>query len=229
MKFKPVIAFGLLATLTLSTAHAAPTVMRFRANLDASIVQLKTDPDHSQSTATATADLVLTTDDTDPTATTLSYDILFNGLDVEPSDSNNLLDDITAIHIHDTTVCVNATLCGDGSGGQIPGSTAGTRHVLNVLGVPRNDDADMQVFPVDERVTGLWDASDANNLMPAPSQSIADPAILDLLMTGKLAVMVHTNLVSSGEIGGFILPIPEPSTAALLIAGCVGLLARRRQ
>ncbi len=194
---------------------ADQSTLLFRANLDASIVQPKTDPDHDRSTATAIANFVLTLDDTDPGATTLSYDVQFDGLDVAPTDGDNLLDDITAIHIHDTTACANASLCGDGAGGQIPGSTAGTRHVLNILGVPREDDADVQTFPAAERVTGLWDASDANDLMPAPSASIADPAILDLLFAGDLALMVHTNLVASGEIGGFIALVPEPSTALL--------------
>lgn len=217
----------LLCTLA-NSLFAIETITHFRAELNASVVQPQTDPDHSQSTATAVANLFLTQDSLDPSATTLSYDIVFNGLDVQPTDGLNLLDDITAVHIHDTTVCVNAGLCGDGNGGEIPGSTAGTRHVLNVLGVPREDDTDMQAFPANERVTGLWDASDANSLMPAPSQSIADPVILDLLFAGKLAVMVHTNLVASGEIGGFILPVPEPTSAALAVGGALLLPLRRR-
>ncbi len=210
-----------------TSVRAAQSTFLFRANIDASIVQPKTDPDHGQSTATAIANFVLTLDDMDPGATTLSYDVQFDELDVAPTDGDNLFDDITAIHIHDTTTCVNASLCGDGAGGQIPGSTAGTRHVLNVLGVPREDDADVQSFPVAERVTGLWDASDANDLMPAPSQSIADPAILDLLFAGDLALMVHTNLVASGEIGGFLVLVPEPSTALLGLV-CLASLATRR-
>lgn len=220
------LSFALCGT---ASVFAEQSTLYFRAELDASIVQPKTDPDHGQSTGTAIANFVLARDDMDPSTTTMTYDIQFDGLDVAPSDGLNLLDDITAVHIHDTTVCVNAALCGDGSGGQLPGSTAGTRHVLNVLGVPREDDADLQVFADEERVTGIWDASDANTLMPAPSFSIADSAILDLLFDGKLAVMVHTNLVASGEIGGFILPVPEPSSFALLLTGAVMLSRRIRR
>lgn len=220
----------LLALMLLATSplNAAPIVSLFQAQIDASIVQPKTDPDHGQSTATGTAKFVLSYDAADPAATTFEYDMQFDGLDVAPIDATNLLDDITAIHIHDTTVCVSAALCGDGSGGQIPGSTAGTRHVLNILGVPREDDADLQVFADEDRVTGLWDPTDANNLTPAPSFSIADPAILDLLFDGKLAVMVHTNLVSSGELGGFILPIPEPTSVGLLLFAAASCTACRR-
>lgn len=225
--YKTVFFSLILCSLAFNPLYAVETITHFRAQLDASVVQPQTDPDHGQSTATAVATLKLTYDDENPSATTLSYEILFDGLDVAPSDGANLLDDITAIHIHDTTVCANASLCGDGMGGQIPGSTAGTKHVLNVLGMPRNDDADVQVFAAEERVTGLWDSSDANNLIPAPSQSIADPAILDLLFAEKLAVMVHTNLVGSGEIGGFIVQVPEPTTAGLSLLGlCVWALRR---
>jgi len=222
--------YGSLASVMLFVAltceaHAELVVNEFRANLSAAVVQPQT-PAHSNSTATAVAKLILSRDTADPEATTLSYDIQFSGLDVSPTDGANLFDDVTAIHFHDTTVCANASLCGDGMGGKLPGATAGTRHVLNILGAPRNDDANIEIYPDEERVAGLWDASDANDLTPAPSQSIADPAILELLLTGKLAVMVHTNLVPSGEIGGFVLPVPEPSAVTLLVAA-IGVFATR--
>ncbi len=230
-KFTIAIILSLFVSLSPALANHHVATTHFRAALDASIVQPKTDPDHGLSTATAVAHFVLTTEAGDPAATTLSYDIQFDGLDVAPSDNVNLLDDITAIHIHDTTACVNAALCGDGNGGKLPGSTAGTRHVLNILGMPRNgDDTDISVFAANERVTGLWDVNDANSLTPAPTHSIGDPAILDLLFDGKLALMVHTNLVGSGEIGGFLIQVPEPGMISLAFVA-VGLLAikRRRQ
>ncbi len=222
---------ALLSLLVLhSPAHAAHhvSITRFRAELEASFVQPQTDPEHHESTATAVANFVLTTEAGDPGATTLSYDILFDGLELIPSDTN-LDDDITAIHIHDTTVCVFDSLCGDGNGGQVPDSTVGTRHVLNIWGAPRNgdDDNDVQTFPLESRITGRWDPTDANTLTPAPTQSIADPAILDLLFAGKLALMVHTNLVGSGEIGGFLVQVPEPSSILLALAA-VGMIVVRR-
>lgn len=229
---KKIIAFLSLTIFLasqISELHAHTTVSRFRANLSAAVVQPQK-PSHASSTATAVAEFVLTYNENDPSATTLTYNVQFNGLDLAPSDNDNLLDDITAIHIHDTTVCANASLCGDGMGGQIPGSTAGTRHVLNIFGMPRGgDDDDVQAFADDERITGIWEPTDANDLMPAPTQSIADPAILDLLFAGDLAVMVHTNLVPTGEIGGFILQVPEPGslTLALITLGMLGV--RRRQ
>jgi hypothetical protein len=229
MKTSPLFCLVLTACLYQASAEAHSTVRSFRADLDATFVQPQTDPDHPSSTATAVATFVLTQDTHNPALTTLSYDIQFTGLDVAPTDGLNLLDDITAIHLHDVTTCVNPALCGDGLGGQLAGATAGTRHVLNILGAPRADDADMQVFPVAERVTGLWDPSDANSLSPAPSTSIADPAILDLLLTGKLALMVHTNLVGSGEIGGALLPVPEPGTLGLALVALAGLAARKNR
>ena len=228
MKLSRTLLTLLMTLITSQELHAATVISQFRAELEASFVAPQL-PAHASSTATAVAHFVLTQDDTDSSATTLSYEVQFTGLDVAPDNADNLLDDVIAIHLHDTTVCVNAALCGDGMGNQIPDSTAGTRHVLNIFGMPREDDADVQAFGDEERVLGIWDPTDANNLMPAPSLSIADPAILELLIAGKLAMMVHTNLVPSGEIGGYILSVPEPGTLVLASVAAALVAIRRRR
>ena len=212
--------FAVLSIL-MSLPAAADTVTYYRAHLSAAGV-VPHSPGHASSTATAVADFVLTQPEGNPAGTTLSYDIQFNGIDVLPTDASNLLDDLTALHLHDVNTCVNAALCGG-----VADATAGTRHVLNIFGMPRQDDADVVADGAADRITGLWDAGDANNLMPAPSASIGDPVILQMLLDGEMFLMAHTNLVPSGEIGGFLMQIPEPATATLLLAVCLGCGLRR--
>lgn len=49
------------------------------------------------------------------------------------------------------------------------------------------------------------------------------------LFSGKFYVNVHTLNNGGGEVRGFLIPVPEPSTAALAAAGLVGFLGRRRR
>ena len=204
------LTFSMLGTSDAET-------LTFQANLVADNVIAGGSPG-SASTATGTASFVLEYDAANPSATTLSYDIQIVGADLDGSQTPDLNDDITAIHLHDLNTCM-ATSC-------VPGDSAGTLHTLNIFGMPRNDDADMMFFPADGRVTGLWDASDANNLMPAPS--FAPEEFVDELKSGELFLMLHTREFSSGAFGGQL--VPEPGSAALLLCGLpiAGWLRRRR-
>lgn len=49
------------------------------------------------------------------------------------------------------------------------------------------------------------------------------------LMNGQFYVNLHTAANGGGEVRGFLIPVPEPSTAALTGAGLLGLLGRRRR
>ncbi len=154
------------------------------------------------STATGTGTFVLTQTN-DPAETTLSYFLELNGVDLDGS-TGNVLDDVSAIHLHDTNECSpvspNCRL----------GDTALTQHVLNIFGAPRQDDADLVVDPAALTVSGLWDVGDTNLTFP-PTRDISDPAILDVLFSGKMFLNIHTNEVGSGAFGGFLQRVPEPS------------------
>lgn len=49
------------------------------------------------------------------------------------------------------------------------------------------------------------------------------------LFNGKYYMNIHTGNNSNGEIRGFLVQVPEPSTALLAAAGLIGLLGQRRR
>jgi CHRD domain/PEP-CTERM motif len=49
------------------------------------------------------------------------------------------------------------------------------------------------------------------------------------LYDGKFYINIHTSSNTGGEIRGFMVPVPEPSTAVLAAMGVVGMLSRRRR
>lgn len=48
------------------------------------------------------------------------------------------------------------------------------------------------------------------------------------LMNGKFYINIHTANNGGGELRGFLVPVPEPTTAGLVALGVAGLIARRR-
>lgn len=175
-------------------------------------------------TATGVGDFVLTQVMGDPNATTLSYAIQLTGIDLDGAQTPDILDNVAAVHLHDVTQCSPVSpQCQ-------PGDTALTQHVLNIYGAPRLDDGDLVVDPIAGTLNGLWDVSDTNLTFP-PTRSIADPEILNLLFSGNIHFMLHTNGFPSGAIGGQLAIVPEPASAlsaAVGMAVIFGLGARRR-
>jgi hypothetical protein len=47
------------------------------------------------------------------------------------------------------------------------------------------------------------------------------------LLNGKYYINIHTANNGGGELRGFLVAVPEPSTVALGVMGCVGLIALR--
>jgi CHRD domain/PEP-CTERM motif len=57
----------------------------------------------------------------------------------------------------------------------------------------------------------------------------AEAALAAGFLNGTTYLNIHTNVVPSGEIRGFLRPVPEPSTLFLLGSGLLGLTARARK
>ena len=212
----------LLVLLLFCIPVSADTVTRFRADLSEDYVILG-GVQGTGSSAGGFAEFTLT-QATDGT-TTMDYFIQFENVDLDGTQTASPLDNITALHIHDTTRCApNFPQC-------IPGTdTAGTVHLLNILGIPRPDDADVMVDPMAGTVAGIWDDSDATPGLPAPSLPISDPNVLDLLFNGQVALFVHTAEIPSAASGGQLRQVPEPAAVGLMLScGLSVLLVWRRR
>ncbi len=179
------------------------------------------------SSATATAEFTLTQDLADPSNNTLSYLMTFQNVDLDGAQTADILDNITALHIHDTTQCAPTfSQCQEGI------DTAGTIHLLNIFGLPRNDDADVVVDPVASTISGLWDVGDTSAAgTPVPTLDISSPQVISTLLNGEAAIFVHTNEIPTAASGGALLTVPEPTGLGMLLfglAGVAGIVRRRR-
>ena len=202
----------ILLSVCFAGTTFADTVTRFRAELSEDYVILG-GVQGTGSAAGGFAEFVLTQPDGDPSATTMSYSIQFENVDLDGTQTPSVLDDITALHLHDITRCAPTfPQCIEGT------DTAGTIHLLNIFGAPRNDDDDVMVDAPNSTITGLWDDGDASPPgTPAPSLPISDPNVIDLLMNGDVALFVHTNEVPAAASGGQLLIVPEPKTSLTMM------------
>lgn len=218
---------------TMSACLQADTVTRFRADLTEGFVILEGgDIQGTGSTASGVAEFTLVQPDGNPGGTTMSYAIVFENVDLDGNQTPfpAIEDDIAALHIHDITTCSDLVqTCVEGV------DTAGTVHLLNIYGNPRNgDDADVLVQPGASTITGLWDDGDASPGWdasppgtPVPSLPISDPNVLDLLFSEQAAIFVHTNEFPTAAAGGLLRIVPEPSSVTYLLS-LVPLLWLRR-
>lgn len=210
MKMLPLaVVFFPLGFVSLATAD---TVTQFRTELSESYVILA-GVQGTGSSAGGYAEFTLTQVDGDPSQNTMDYFIQFENVDLDGAQTPDPLDDITALHIHDTTRCSSMVpQCIEGT------DTAGTVHLLNIFGAPRLDDDDIIVDPVAGTISGVWDDDDATPGLPVPTLPLSDPDVLNILLSEQAALFVHTQEVPSAAAGGSLSIVPEPSSLALLLS-----------
>ena len=77
----------------------------------------------------------------------------------------------------------------------------------------------------------LFQAAAEQFVTLAGSVAAAQTMLFNGLLAGEAYLNIHTTQFPGGEISGFLAPIPEPHTWALLLAGlyAAGAFARRRQ
>ena len=135
-------------------------------------------------TATATATFTIL-----PTG--LEYSIQLNGLDLKADSGDRTSpNDVTHVHLHSGAVGAN----GD--------------HVLNIFGIPSEDDDDLVVDFDTETLTGFWDDTDATDLNgdldtndAAESKPFSN--FITQLLNGGIYLQIHTvEFASPGAIRG---------------------------
>jgi hypothetical protein len=55
----------------------------------------------------------------------------------------------------------------------------------------------------------------------------AESAFVQALADGKAYLNIHSSTFGGGEIRGFLLPVPEPTTAVLFVLGASGIVFSR--
>ncbi|QEG23275.1 CHRD domain-containing protein [Mariniblastus fucicola] len=200
--------FSVLALIWCASVGVAKADI-FVANLDASqVVGSSSEP------GSAVATFVL-----DEAQENLSYSIQIFGLDLKPvAAERTLFSDVTAIHLH------------NGFSG-----TSGP-HVLNVFGMPSEDDSEMVVDFTNESIDGVFNDDDAidpdtgmlfdqNN--PGTTKLFSN--FVDDLISGQIYIAIHS-AGQGGDIAirGQVVAVPEPSSIVMLAACGACCLLRRR-
>jgi hypothetical protein len=144
--------------------------------------------------------------------TALTFNATIFNIDVTGTQTPDVNDNLVAAHIHASATAGTATF----------------PVVWGFFGSPDNDIApdNLVVTPFASGVGGTfsstWDLNEGNNTTLT--------AQLPNILAGRSYINFHTVQNAGGEIRGQILPVPEPSTYALMGVGLVVLagLARRK-
>lgn len=204
---------GSAVALVLGVAPVAAEAAVFTATLEGDQVVSPNFPTGVPSAASGLATFELNED-----GTALSYEIQLSGVTLK-ADSGDRTDgnDVTKIHIHRGESGTNGP------------------HVLNIFGLPSEDDDDLVVDFSSGILTGVWtdaDAFDDAGLLfnpDAPNTTKTLSSALEDLQSGDLYIQVHTNNFDGLELRGQIESVPEPAMALGLaaVAG-LGLYTRRK-
>lgn len=203
-------------TLLLGVSATAQDALHYAATLD----RFQVLNNESLSTATGAAQFTLTQT---PGGPRLEYALQLDGLDLEPvpADRTNP-NDVVGIHLHLHVPDVIGP------------------HILNIFGLPGEDDADLIVDYENNSLRGVYEISDASRdpvsgqLLPQafPLTTKVIDNWIDDLAEGRLYIAVHSrsqtdNAPPGVDIRGNIVAVPEPVSATFLLVGLTGFAGSR--
>jgi hypothetical protein len=161
----------------------------------------------SESPANASPGTGTATVTIDNVLNTLSLSVSFSGLTGTTS----------AAHIHCCTAVAGT-------------ATAGVATTTpSFAGFPLGVTSGSASFTLDETLAGSWNA--AYITANGGTTASAFTALQSGINAGKAYLNIHTSTFGGGEIRGFLVPVPEASTYAMMLGGlvAVGALVRRRR
>jgi hypothetical protein len=162
--------------------------------------------------------------DLTPGAPTMTYTLTFDGL--------SMTDDITAVHLHFGHEPPPLTIFSpDPTVGRHVGA-AGINgpHLLNIFGIPREDDADLIVDFANSTLSGIYDNGDENfgpDGIRDPGDSVAISEAIDAILLNETYIQVHTRAFPGGEIRGQVKAVPEPTTSTITVLALLGACLHR--
>jgi len=194
---------AVVSALLMGTATAAnATLISFNANLNQA-----TEVNHLSppSPATGNAQLIF-----DTTAHTLTMNWTFQ----------DIVGTTTDAHIH----------CCTTNPGIISGAVVAT-HPLDSIIAPGflGTHAGTITVTFDTSQSSAWNPGFLNNATNLGNPLTAEATLLAGASAGRAYFNIHSTLVPSGEIAGFLVPVPEPSTLPLFAFAVVGLMFARRK
>lgn len=143
-------------------------------------------------------------------STTITFDATANTLSISTTFSG-LMGTTTQAHIHAPTVVA------------FTGTAGVAVHSPSLAGFPLGVTSGSHSMSYDLAATSTYSTGFLNN--NGGTVTSAEAALLSYLQSGQAYLNIHTSAFGPGEIRGFLTPVPEPETMAMIAGGALGAFA----
>ena len=147
-------------------------------------------------------------------STTMIFDATANILTISASFSG-LMGNTTAAHIHAPTAVA------------FTGTAGVAVHSPSLAGFPLGVTSGSYSMNYNLASTSTYGTAFLNN--NGGTVTSAEAALLSYLQSGRAYLNIHTSAFPGGEIRGFLTPVPEPETMAMIACGTLGAFALVRR